>query len=105
VLPSSLDVLRERLRSYIIDGKKLNTESISNILHICKSEIDEIKYSSFFSHKIVNDIFESSYNSFRNAVLSIFPYLKTNYKDLIDYSNEMRKNIEDIRDKEEKARL
>ncbi len=98
-------MLRERLRSYIIDGKKLNTEAITNILNICKSEIEEIKYSSFFSHKITNDLFEFSYNSFKNAVVSIYPYLKVNYKELIDYSNDMRKRIEDIKDKEEKSRL
>ncbi len=83
----------------------MNTEAISNILNICKSEIDDITYSSFFSHKIVNDIFESSYYMFRNAVMSIYPHLKPNYKELFDYSNDMRKNIDDLKDKEEKARL
>ncbi len=98
-------MLRERLRSYIIDDNKLNTEAITNILNICKAEIEEIKYSPFFSHKITNDVLESSYNSFKNAVVSIYPYLKIDYKELLDYSNDMRKRIDDLKDKEEKSRL
>jgi guanylate kinase len=93
ILPSSLEVLRERLKenSHV---NKLNTDAITKLLQICKAEIDEINHSTFFSHRLINDILETSYEEFRNHVTSIFPELKANYEEIQDFSRNKREAIE-----------
>jgi guanylate kinase len=93
VLPSSLEVLRERLKENS-QVNKLNTDAITKLLQICKAEMEEINHSTFFSHRLINDILENSYEEFKNHVLSIYPELKTNYDEIHCFATEKRENIE-----------
>jgi guanylate kinase len=78
VLPASIEQLRTRVK----DNKKLNTDSINKILEISNKEIKEIEELSFFTHRIINDELNTSYNDFENAILSMYPVLKANYEEL-----------------------
>lgn len=70
-------MLRDRIKKEI----KSNTEQINQILDSASKEIKEIEKASYFSYRIINDDFETGYEDFRNAVLTIFPYLKSNYEE------------------------
>jgi guanylate kinase len=93
IMPSSLEVLRERLKeNYQVN--KLSTDAITKLLQICKAEIEEINHSTFFSHRLINDILETSYEEFKNHVLSIYPELKSNYKEIDEFATSKRETIE-----------
>jgi guanylate kinase len=61
---------------------KANTEKINQILDNSQKEIEEIEKVSFFSFRITNDNFETSYEDFKNSVLSTYPFLKSNYEEI-----------------------
>lgn len=80
VIPASMDTHREQVKN----NTKANTEIVNKILQTSEQEVSEIKNSSFFSYTIVNDELQNSYNTFENAVIALYPYLKSDYNDIKD---------------------
>lgn len=83
VLPSSVELLRDRLKKEC----RLNTEQINQILDNSNKEIKEIEKASYFSYRIINDDIESGYDDFRNSMIAIFPFLKKDYEENIHHTN------------------
>jgi guanylate kinase len=73
ILPPSMESLRDRLKN----RKTENTDQIAKRLELSQEEITEINASPFFSHRIINDDFETGLKDFTNAILSLYPHLKT----------------------------
>lgn len=90
IVSPSIDTLRGRVK----ENTKENTENINSILEVCQGEMKEIENSSFFTHRIVNDDFDSSYLKFKNSVLSTYPILNENNQELLEYMKEKREKIE-----------
>lgn len=62
-------------------------------MELAGREIIDIESSTFFSHRIVNDNLESAAAEFKNCINSIFPYLKPQYKEIEDYTQDKRQEI------------
>lgn len=80
--------MRERIQI----KRKDKTNTINKILENELKEILEIESTSIFTHKIINDNIDESYDSFKKAVLSSFPHLNENYKSLIEYAKNNLEN-------------
>ena len=78
ILPPSIDSLRKRVKEHT----KLNTGSINKVLEKAAEEVKEIEAHSFFSFRIINDEIETGYKDFKNAMISLFPFLKYSSEDI-----------------------
>ena len=83
ILPPSLDELRMRIKAHT----KLNTGNINKVLEKSKEEIKEIENHSFFTFRIMNDQLERGYLDFKNAIISLFPFLKYTPEDIEQVRN------------------
>ena len=45
-------------------------------------EIKNIESYTFFGYRITNDLFETGYNDLKNAMFSLYPYLKYKESDI-----------------------
>ena len=68
--------MRERIKEKL----KLNTENQNSKLLEAEEEIKEIENSSFFTYRLINDNFKSSYQVFKNRIISIYPIIKSDFK-------------------------
>lgn len=82
VVPPSIETLRERLKIL----KKGNTATINKILDASAKELLEIESSSFFSQKIINDDLDTGFEDFKKSIISAFPFLKKDYKEIEEYA-------------------
>lgn len=78
ILPPSLDQLRARIEKHT----KLNTAGVNNELVKAAEEIKELESYTFLSFRIINDIFETGFNDFKNAIISLYPSLKYKPEDI-----------------------
>ena len=78
VLPPSMDALRVRIKQ----NTKLNTASINNVLEFAETEIKEIENLTFFGFRIMNDELETGYKDMKNAIISLYPFLKYKPEDI-----------------------
>ena len=78
ILPPSIDALRKRVKEHT----KLNTGNINKVLEKAAEEVKEIEAHSFFSFRIINDEIETGYKDFKNAMNSLFPFLKYSPEDI-----------------------
>lgn len=53
---------------------------VNKILFDAEEEIKEIEKCSFFSNRLINDNFEIAYEMFKNRVISIYPFIKSDFK-------------------------
>lgn len=83
ILPPSFDELRMRIKAHT----KLNTGSINKVLEKSKEEVKEIETHSFFTFRIMNDQLERGYLDFKNAIISLFPFLKYTPEDIEQVKN------------------
>jgi guanylate kinase len=67
---------------------RASTEQINQILDSANKEIKEIEKASYFSYRIINDDLESGYEDFRNAILAIFPFLKSGFEENMQPAND-----------------
>ncbi len=79
VYPSHKDILRTRVKNSL----NATTEEINNLLENSMKEIEEIKNVSFITYRIVNDEVETAFEDFKNAVISTYPYLKSEYQEVL----------------------
>ena len=79
ILPPSIDALRKRVKEHT----KLNTGNINKVLEKAAEEVKEIEAHSFFQFRIMNDEIDTGYKDFKNAMVSLFPFLKYS-KEYID---------------------
>ena len=77
ILPPAQDILRSRLK---IRGQD-TAEQINKRLDIGVSEAKQIENSSFYNYRIINDVLDTCYESLRNSVLALYPYLNKNRKE------------------------
>ena len=82
VFPSTVDLLRDRLKI----AMKTSTEHINQILENANKEIKEIEKASYFSYRIINDDIDSGFEELRNAVFSIYPFLNSNYDEILKHN-------------------
>lgn len=78
VLPPSMDALRVRIKQ----NTKLNTASINNVLEFAEKEVKEIENLTFFGFRIMNDELETGYKDMKNAIISLYPFLKYKPEDI-----------------------
>ena len=78
VLPPSMDALRVRIKQ----NTKLNTASINNVLEFAETEVKEIENLTFFGFRIMNDELETGYKDMKNAIISLYPFLKYKPEDI-----------------------
>ena len=78
VLPPSMDALRVRIKQ----NTKLNTASINNVLEFAEKEVKEIENLTFFAFRIMNDELETGYKDMKNAIISLYPFLKYKPEDI-----------------------
>ena len=78
VLPPSMDALRLRIKQ----NTKLNTASINNVLDFAEKEVKEIENLTFFGFRIMNDELETGYKDMKNAIISLYPFLKYKPEDI-----------------------
>jgi len=78
VLPPSMDALRLRIKQ----NTKLNTASINNVLEFAEKEVKEIENLTFFGFRIMNDELETGYKDMKNAIISLYPFLKYKPEDI-----------------------
>jgi len=71
ILPPAQDILRGRLKKRGQDS----AEQINKRLEVGVTEATQIENSSFYNYRIVNDVFDTCYESLRNSVLALYPYL------------------------------
>ena len=76
---------RERV-IFVSEGERVKkktsstTEMVNKILFDAEEEIKEIEKCSFFSNRLINDNFEIAYEMFKNRVISIYPFIKSDFK-------------------------
>ena len=78
VLPPCMDALRVRIKEHT----KLNTASINNVLEFAEKEVKEIENLTFFVFRIMNDELNTGYNDMKNAIISLYPFLKYKPEDI-----------------------
>jgi guanylate kinase len=78
ILPPSMDALRVRIKEHT----KLNTAAINKELEKAEGEVKEIETHSFFGFRIMNDEFNTGYRDFKNAIISLYPFLKYSDEDI-----------------------
>jgi len=78
VLPPSMDALRVRIKQ----NTKLNTASINNVLEFAEKEVKEIENLTFFVFRIMNDELDTGYKDMKNAIISLYPFLKYKPEDI-----------------------
>ena len=91
ILPSNSESLRERIK----DKLKLSTENQNSKLLEAEDEIKEIENSSFFTYRLINDNFKSSYEVFKNRIISIYPIIKSEFSKIEKLKEYALKNNED----------
>jgi guanylate kinase len=79
IIPPTRDLMRERIGS----TRKMNIAGINAILKVCMEHVNEIEECSFISERIINDDGETAYSDFKNCILSLFPFLKENYEQVL----------------------
>ncbi len=72
ILPPSIESLRERVKLRL----KASTEAVNKVLIEAEEEIKEIENSSFFTNRLINDDLNSSFEIFKNRIISIYPFVK-----------------------------
>lgn len=99
ILPPSIDALRKRVKEHT----KLNTGSINKVLEKAEEEVKEIEAHSFFTFRIKNDELETGYKDFKNAIISLFPFLKYTPEDIEKVKEVASKGHEEKKEENEEG--